>query len=241
MTEKEKIDKNSPEHLMSDLEAVAAHQLKVPLARNKWGLSYILKGGLGDVPHLQREILESVFQNNERAIRIANEILIAQGVESDSVQALEAVDLGGLIAEVMAEFEPEASAKGITLSLSQDFKPHVLGVKDRINYVLENIIGDALQYTQEGGKITLSLLKENSSVVISISDTGIGIPDEEQEHIFKKFFRANNARAHDVDGTGLGLYVSKKIIESFGGSIQFKSKEGQGTTFLISLPIQEGV
>lgn len=240
MSEREK-DENSLKYLTSDLEAVAAHQLKVPLARNKWGLSYILKGGLGDVPPSQKEILESIFDNNERAIKIANEILIAEGVESDLAQKLEVVDVLSLVSEVIAEFEPEASAKKITLSLSQDVKPKVLGVKDRISYVLENIIGDALQYTQEGGKIAVSLLEENSRVNISISDTGIGIPDGEQEHIFKKFFRANNARVHDVDGTGLGLYVSKKIIESFGGSIEFKSKEGQGTTFLISLPLREGV
>lgn len=241
MTEEQGSNKNLPKYFGEGSEAVAAHQLKVPLTSNKWGLSYILSGGLGEVPASQREILQTVFENNERAIRIANDILTAQGVELGSVQELGTVDLGDLAQKVMAEFESEASSKKIALQISQGPQVKVLATKDGMSYVFENIIGDALKYTQEGGKISVSLTKQDQSVIISISDTGIGIPDEEQWRIFEKFFRAKNAQEYDLDGTGLGLYVSKKIVESFGGEIWFKSKEGQGTTFLISLPVREGV
>lgn len=103
--------------------------------------------------------------------------------------------------------------------------------------VFQNLLSNAVKYTQKKGRIEFSIKKENDQILISIADTGLGIPKEQQDKIFTKLFRADNVREKDTEGTGLGLYIVKSIIEHSGGKIWFESEENKGTTFYVELPL----
>ena len=109
---------------------------------------------------------------------------------------------------------------------------------DKISLAIQNLVDNASKYTPQGGKIIISLKHEDQKLIFSISDTGVGIPAEQHGRIFSKFFRADNVIRMQTDGSGLGLFISKAIIENHKGSIWFESTEGKGTTFYFSLPVQ---
>ena len=106
-----------------------------------------------------------------------------------------------------------------------------------LHVAFQNIFSNAVKYSSEGDSVAISLLEKRNSVEISVQDTGIGIPKGEQHRMFERLFRAHNAAIVDTDGSGLGLYISKMVVETMGGSISFKSIEGEGTTFTVRLPL----
>ena len=133
----------------------------------------------------------------------------------------------------------EAKAHGHTLSLEPDVSDPMpmFGDKERIEQVVTNIIGNAIKYTPDGGRISVKVAKkEGDMYAISVTDTGVGIPGEDLEHIFERFYRVDKSRSTDAGGTGLGLSIAKDIIDAHGGDISINSEYGKGTTVVITLP-----
>ncbi|MCJ7583544.1 MAG: hybrid sensor histidine kinase/response regulator [Anaerolineales bacterium] len=148
------------------------------------------------------------------------------------------VSLSEVLQPVLLAFQEQASQKKIALSIDIPEKvPHVRGVPNQFKSMWLNLISNAIKYTPENGKVTVHLLLEGSNLVGEVSDTGIGIPIEDQPRLFTEFFRAKNAKKLEIRGTGLGLVIVKRVIESTGGSIAVQSKAGRGSTFRFVIPV----
>jgi signal transduction histidine kinase len=147
-------------------------------------------------------------------------------------------DLVKVAKDVLVELETSIKSKKLEIKTSFEEGIPIIQADPKIaRMVFQNLLTNAVKYTNPEGKISVGIAKDNSSLIISVTDTGYGIPEGVQSKIFTKMFRADNARANDPDGTGLGLYVVKETIEKTGGKIWFESKENQGTTFHVSIPL----
>jgi signal transduction histidine kinase len=226
--------------IKSNFISVAAHQLRTPLTCIKWTIDMILGGSLGPLTTEQRGFLMKGYESNERMIILVNDMLVADRAESDRMQyqfaPLQIVDL---MDNVLYEVTALANKKNITIDVAPRSTPlpRVTVDAEKIRAVLQNLLENAIKYTPEGGKINVTTSSTPESIKVAIKDTGIGIPEEQQKNIFSRFFRAPNAIKIQTDGSGLGLFITKSIVEKHGGKIWFESTQGQGTTFYFTLPI----
>ncbi len=188
----------------------------------------------------QEAFLNRSYESNERMIRLVSEMLTINKTE-DTILKYDFItsDLENLIEGVIFEFEGESHEKSIELIYlkSKEKIPEFKLDQDKVRVVLQNLIDNALKYSDHGDHIFISAKISGNMVEVSVKDTGIGISQEQQEKIFEKFFRADNARKKESVGSGLGLYTVKTIVEKHGGKLWFESQEGQGSTFFFTLPI----
>mgnify|MGYP001594851740 CR=1 FL=1 len=231
----------------SKFVSVTTHQLRTPLAAIKWTFHMILQEGLGKVNDEQREFLQKGFDSTQRIIAIVNDLLNIDYIEANKLDyRFVPSHLDTLVDGLIFEFTNHAESKKIKLELVKPNHalPEVMLDPIKISMVLENLIDNAIKYSRPGGNVRVKLSDErvNSAqpgLEVSVSDSGIGIPATEQEKIFHRFFRASNAVKESPDGSGLGLFISRDIIQKHGGQMWFDSKEGKGTDFHFSLPIQQ--
>ena len=149
----------------------------------------------------------------------------------------QALDLNKFLSELVCVIEPRAIEKNIEFVKSiPENLPLAMLDKHLTNMTLENLLSNAVKYTSNGGKVEFTVTQKGNVIYYDVRDTGCGIPEKDQKQIFEKLFRASNVR-NEIDGNGFGLYVAKGAVESQGGSIQFESKEGNGTKFHVELPI----
>ena len=219
--------------------SVAAHQMRTPLAAIKWALKLVADGDVGPVNPEQKEYLMKGYESTTRMIDLINDLLDVDKIESDKFSYTFAPEqLDAIIQGIVDDLTGVATEKGVNLI----FRNEAGGVapinadKVKLRNALQNLIDNAIKYTIGGGDVTVILKEERGMFKLSISDTGIGIPRSEQGKVFGKFFRAKNAVRKQTDGSGLGLFIVKKIIEKHEGTISFESAEGKGTTFSISIP-----
>ena len=148
-------------------------------------------------------------------------------------------DLKSLVETTLSELNEEIKRRNQKLNLTvEDDLPHVKLDSKLISQVYLNLIGNSVKYTPNGGSIDIKISRKDNEVVSEVKDNGYGVPAIEQKKMFKKFFRGTNITGVETDGTGLGAYLSKAIVESSGGKIWFESKEGKGSTFWFSLPLE---
>lgn len=224
----------------SDLISISAHQLRTSLSAMKWILKMFLDEDFGKLSQEQRHLVEKAFESDERMIRLVNEMLSINHTE-DTLEEVNKtdVDIVKLLDEVVFDFIGESRKQDIELIFlkPQDDIPDIKVDVEKIRVVLQNLIENAIKYSEKGDKVFATITKEDGNVIISVRDSGIGIPKEEQENIFGKFFRAQNAQKKESVGSGLGLYTTKRIIERHEGKIWFESTPNGGTTFSVSLPL----
>ncbi len=229
------------EKLKSEFVSIAAHQLRTPLSAIKWTLKMLLDQELGKLNRDQLDLLEKSYQANERMISLINDLLnVARIEEGRYVYNLKKEDIVELIKEIALEFEDKAKMKDIKFGVILPEKPLPLVSVDRekIKLAISNLVDNAIKYTLPGGVVTLSVSRYNKKeVLIIVQDTGVGIPKDQQERVFTRFFRGANVLRMETSGTGLGLYITKNIIEAHGGKIWFESEEGKGSKFFVKLPI----
>lgn len=225
--------------LKTEFISLAAHQLRTPLAQIKWTLQSFLDGDMGKIGASQKEAISNTMIFNERMIRLVNDLLNITRIEEGRYLFQRANEqLEDLASEMVQSYQNEAAHKKLTLSLQvldQHFPPIFMD-KEKMRLALQNLIENALRYTSEGGAISIALLKGSGGIELAIKDTGIGIPKDEQPRVFERFFRAKNAKTVQTEGTGLGLYLTRNIVEAHGGKIWFETEEKKGTTFHITLP-----
>jgi signal transduction histidine kinase len=234
------------EEAKSKFVSVTAHQLRTPLSAIKWTFDMIVSGQLGPVNDEQKEFLRKGFDSTQRMIRIVNDLLHVDHMEADKIEYhFSPVSLADLIDSVKFEFVNQAASKKIEFDINKDPAiPPVEADENKLRVVLENLIDNAIKYTEKGGKVTVRLSgqKLNSAgeiVEISVSDSGIGIPPEDKSKIFGKFFRSANAVSFEPDGSGIGLYMSKDIVEKHGGTLSYETSDKGGTTFHLVLPVRQ--
>jgi PAS domain S-box-containing protein len=229
------------ERMKTEFVSISAHQLRTPLSAIKWSLKMLLDGDLGKISLEQKEFIEKAYASNERMIKLINDLLNVTRIEEGRyLFSLSYENIANIIKEQYQTFKELAEKKGLKMELifKQDKFPLVKVDKEKISLVIQNLIENAIHYTQKG-KITITLESKDREIIFSVEDTGIGIPKDQQERVFSRFFRAENAILSETEGTGLGLFISKNIIEAHGGRIWFESEEGKGTTFYFTLPIKE--
>jgi two-component system phosphate regulon sensor histidine kinase PhoR len=232
------------ERIKTEFVSLAAHQLRTPLSAIKWTLKMLLEGDLGEITPEQRDFILKTYQSNERMISLINDLLDVTRIEEGRY----------LYRPVLTEFEnvvqyvinfsrEEISRKKMILEFekTKNKLPKVVIDVEKIKLVIQNLLDNAIKYTPSGGKIKISLKhnKDKKEIEFTIKDTGVGILEEQQPRIFSKFFRGANVMRMETEGSGLGLFISKNIIEAHGGRIWFESKEGEGTAFYFTLPIKE--
>lgn len=222
----------------NDFVTIISHQLRTPLTNIKW----ITESLLADSEHISAEAKKFIKRINssvEAMVSLIGQLLnaIHDAREKPGV-FIEVKELVAVVESVIEEYEPIMNRKGIRLSrlFSEDLKP-VYANKEYLQIVLATLIDNAIRYTGEKGSIKLSVIaKDGNMVKFEVSDSGIGIPEKEQARMFEKFFRADNAIRMVPDGTGLGLYYAKTLVESQGGTIWFRSIAGNGSTFYFTIP-----
>jgi len=216
-----------------DFISMASHQLRTPLTSVKGYLSMVLEGDAGKVNTTQTEMLHQAFSSSQRMVFLITDLLNVSRIKTGKfVIEAKPVDLSKLVEEEVAQLIETAQVKNIKLTYDKpaDF-PILMLDETKIRQVGMNFIDNAIYYTSSGGHIKVELIDKPTTVELRIIDDGIGVPKAEQHHLFTKFYRATNARKARPDGTGLGLFMAKKVIAAEGGSIIFESKEGQGSTF----------
>lgn len=228
------------ERMKTEFVTIAAHQLRTPLSEIKWVFNALLREKSLELNETQKEIIKQGYHSIERFTSLINDLLKSVEVEEGRyVYKFEPLDIEETIQKALDSFEEKIKEKELQFEFKISSKklPKIKADKERITIVFENLIDNAIRYTPKGGMIVLNLQLREKEIEFSIKDSGIGIPEREQKDVYKKFFRASNALKTETEGSGLGLYIAKNIIEAHKGKIYFTSKEGEGTTFYFTLPL----
>lgn len=230
------------EKMKTEFVSLAAHQLRTPLSAIKWTLRMLLDKELGDISSEQQYFLERTYQSNERMISLINDLLNVTRIEEGRYIGKKSWNnLETLVRFVVNSYKEQIGKRKIKFALRtpQAPLPRVFVDVEKLRLVIQNLFDNAMSYTPEGGEITISLKGDAKEVEFSIRDTGVGIPKNQQTRVFSKFFRADNVIRMETEGTGLGLFIAKNIIEAHDGRIWFESEEKRGSTFYFTLPVQK--
>ncbi len=224
-----------------DFISMASHQLRTPLTSVKGYLSMVLEGDAGKLNATQEKMLGQAFVSSQRMVYLIADLLNVSRLRTGKFVIEQApTDLSHMIEEELSQLVETAKAREITLTYKKpkDF-PLLMLDETKTRQVIMNFVDNAIYYTKPNGTIEVKLEATSHSVELRVIDNGIGVPKSEQHHLFTKFYRAGNARKARPDGTGLGLFMAKKVVVAEGGSIIFDSKENKGSTFGFSFPLQK--
>ncbi|OGZ18395.1 MAG: hypothetical protein A2Z68_02565 [Candidatus Nealsonbacteria bacterium RBG_13_38_11] len=229
------------EKMKTEFVSLAAHQLRTPLSAIKWTLRMLLDGDLGRITQEQREFIDKSYISNERMINLINDLLDVTRIEEGRYLYKPVLsDIAEITEFVVKSYQELIKRKKIKFDLKKPAgkMPKVLVDVEKIRLAIENLLNNAIRYTPVGGKVVISLSSKDKEVQFSVQDSGAGIPEDQQERIFTKFFRATNAVRIETEGSGLGLFITKNIIEAHDGKIWFKSEVDKGSTFYFTLPVE---
>jgi signal transduction histidine kinase len=227
------------DQLKSDFVSSVSHELRTPLASILGYLDVLMEGELGELAPEQREFLEVVDANARRLLNLINDLLTLSGIESGRMLLRpEAVDMRGLIERHVADQEQSLRAKGQMLEIDLPYEPVVVELDpERIGQVVANVMANAIKFTPEGGTVDVRLRRDGRTAELTVTDSGIGIPEEDMDRLFQRFFRARNATDSAIPGTGLGLAICRGIVDAHGGDIEVESGPNQGTKITVLLPM----
>lgn len=223
----------------TELVSLASHQLRTPLSAINWYAEMLIGQEVGTLTEKQREYLQALSDANHRMIELVNSLLNVSRIDLGTF-AIDPtpIDFASIGRSVLSELESQVLVKKLTVTVNHDPNlPSVSADPKLVRIIFQNLLSNAVKYTPPGGKITLALSLAPPDLLITVTDTGYGIPAAAQGKIFTKLFRADNIRDKEAEGTGLGLYIVKSIVEASGGRISFDSLEGKGTTFRVSMPL----
>ncbi len=221
--------------------SMASHQLRTPLTSVKGYISMVLEGDVGKISDAQRQLLGEAFNSSERMVRLIGDFLNVSRLQTGKfIIDKYPIDLSKLVEQEVDSLQSYALARQMELIYHRPTDFPVIDVDEsKIRQVVMNFTDNALYYSKGYSSINISLSVVGNNAVFTVKDYGIGVPYEEQAKLFTKFYRASNAKKARPDGTGVGLYLAKKIIIAHNGKMIFESIEGKGSTFGFSLPIKQ--
>lgn len=221
--------------------SLASHQLRTPLTSIKGYISMVLEGDAGKITPAQRQLLDEAFMSSERMVHLIGDFLNVSRLQTGRFMIdYQMADMSKVVAQEVESIRTVAAAHGMTVTYKSDKLVPMLYVDEgKLRQVIMNFIDNAIYYSPDSQHITVTLTVEDGEVVLRVIDEGMGVPKEMQKQLFTKFYRAENARKQRPDGTGIGLYLAKKIIDAHGGSIVFESEQDKGSTFGFRLPIRK--
>ncbi|NJM33437.1 MAG: PAS domain S-box protein [Rhodomicrobium sp.] len=237
VTERTKLDR-----LKSEFVSVVSHELRTPLTSVRGALALLNTGVAGELPVKARSMVSIGLQNSERLLRLINDILDMEKIESGKMEFdFDAVTVRSLIDAAVAENRTFLDQLKLSVETVFDGKPEIAvrGDNGRLMQVLANLISNAAKYSPEGGVVIVGAKAEDATVRLWVKDEGPGIPESFHQRIFQKFSQADSSDTRQKGGTGLGLSIAKAIVEHHGGTIGFETAEGKGTTFFFDLPVYE--
>jgi len=232
------------ERLKSDFVAKVSHELRTPLVAMEQSLALILDKNTGPLSTDQEKFLDMASRNLKRLTSLINDLLDLSKLEAGKIQLVrEPCSVDKVIEETISTLKSWADTKSIKLEKNiQQGLPHANIDSDRIVQVLMNLIGNAIKFTPANGTIAVEAsLQENKEIQIAVHDTGMGIPVEELPKVFDKFYQVRSSEKTDIKGTGVGLTITKEIVELHAGKIWVESEVGRGTRFIFTLPLEAGI
>lgn len=221
--------------------SMASHQLRTPLTSMKGYVSLVLDGDIGPISDPQRAMLQQAYDSSQRMVYLIADLLNVSRLRTGKFVIVNKVtDLAQVVEDELKQLMPAAKARNVRFSFtrSPDF-PKLMLDEMKVRQVVMNFLDNALYYTPDGGSVDVALTIDSTSLRYTVTDTGMGVPKEDQKNLFTKFYRAQNARKMRPDGTGLGLYMARKVIAAQGGAILFHSIEGEGSMFGFSIPVEK--
>ena len=223
----------------SEFVSLASHQLRTPLTAIKWEIEILLAEQFGRINKGQKKYLEKLYHASQRMIDLVNALLNVSRIELGTLAIeSEPINLFEIADSVLDELSAQIKEKELQIEKSYDKNLPIINADPQLmRIVFQNLLSNSVKYTPDSGTISLTIEKKEPNVLIKVSDNGYGIPRVQQSQIFKKLFRADNIKSKDPDGTGLGLYIVKSVVEQSGGKIWFESKENKGTTFYVVVPL----
>ena len=232
ITEQKAIDR-----VKTEFVSLASHQLRTPLSAMKWYGEMVLQGK-DPLTDKQRRHVEKIYSGNERMIELVDLLLSASRLELGNLHIdIENVDPVNIVKDILEDVALQVSDRGLRVveQYSGD-STNFYTDKKLVHMILQNLITNAVKYTNEAGEVRITLQFSNENLVIEVADNGLGIPLEQHDKIFTKMFRADNARLKVTDGNGLGLYIVKEAAEALGGEVGFTSELNRGTIFTSTIP-----
>ena len=220
--------------------SMASHQLRTPLTSIKGYLDMMLEGDLGKISPTQRAVLREAFSSSERMVRLINDFLNVSRLQTGKFTIdKQSVDIAQILRDEVSLLKVVADQRSVEMVLKVDKKIPSLAVdSEKIRQVMLNMIDNAIYYSNPHKKVVITLKSSGKMIEFSVKDSGIGVPKSEQANLFGKFFRGTNAKKRRPDGTGVGLFLAKKVILSHDGEMIFESEEGKGSTFGFRLPVR---
>lgn len=213
--------------------SMASHQLRTPLTSVKGYLSMVLEGDSGKVTPAQKKLLNQAFGSSQRMVYLIADLLNVSRLRTGKF-IIEPIptNLAEVVESELEQLHETAAARGLKLTYKKPKTfPTLMLDETKTRQVIMNFVDNAIYYTPSGGHIDVKITESKDTIEFTVTDDGLGVPKADQHHLFTKFYRAGNARQARPDGTGLGLFMAKKVIVAQGGSILFKSKEGKGSSF----------
>lgn len=225
--------------MKSEFLSITAHQLRTPLSALKWVLRMSLEGDVGKLNKGQREWLEKGYDANERMITLVNDLLDVVRIEEGRFDyKFRNVQPEKLLGKMVDDIKIIAEQEGVEVAFHKPSRaiPQVSLDAEKFRLAFMNILDNAIQYTPKGGRVDVEITWQDEILVV-VRDTGIGVPEKQRARLFTKFFRAANAVRMQTSGSGLGLFISKNIIEKHGGKVWIESEEGKGTSVYFTIPV----
>lgn len=229
------------DRMKSDLISIVSHELRSPLTSIKGYIDLMIAGDLGPIPDDMAGYLSIISSNANRLAALIDDMLDLSRIESGQLSmSFGKVDVKYLCDYVYLTMKPQAEQKNLEYILDANRHCLVSGDVDRLQQALTNLVSNAIKYTPSGGRVSIELAERPDTVCITVRDTGIGINIEDQKRLFQRFFRVKNAKTRNIGGTGLGLCITKSIVEAHRGQLALESEEDRGSTFTIHLPAFQG-
>jgi PAS domain S-box-containing protein len=234
VTKERQVDK-----VKTEFVSLASHQLRTPLSAINWYSEMLIAGDAGKLNKEQQKFVEEIYQGNQRMVALVNSLLNVSRLELGTFMVdPKPTNLKKLAEDAINELMPQIKLKQQKFKFTVDPKLPIVSVDTQLTrMIFQNLLSNAIKYTPEKGRISLDISRDKVNFLVKVSDNGYGIPKYQQSKVFQKLFRADNVKAKDTEGTGLGLYIIKSIVDMAQGKVWLESEENKGTTFYAQLPL----